>query len=567
VKKLSSGATGSRVAHPLILVLLLSIGMVWAHTGSAAETETPSPATLEVGKNIYRYGLLPTGDSVKAETKGAGSFTGDQLPCVSCHRRSGLGSSEGDVGVPPITGRHLFQPGITYRKGIYKTESTGTGTRQAYTTETLHRAIREGLDPQGRVLGPAMPRYQLTDSEIDALTAYLKTLSAEASPGVTDTEIHLATITTEGIDPEKSNAMIELIKVYLDDHNADIRNEVARGKQAPVMGATRKYKAFRKWRLHVWSLTGDPSTWGQQLQAYYQAQPVFVVVSGLAKGSWQPIHDFCEQKELPCLLPITDLPGKSAKDSLYTVYFSRGMRLEAEALANYLSQSQEQKDKSRVVQVFRSSDIAEKTASDAFRAAFQAQKKKVQDWDVDAHGKLDWDALTSQTKADVLVMWLRDEDLKNLESWLTKTNTKITKKVFLSSTLIAKRDRVVTKPLYDRVLLVHPFDLPAPSARKFIPTRNWLRSKDIEVHDMRVQASTYMALTIVNRAIAHLREDYSRDFVLERIEHMMDNILWTFIYPRFSLGPGQRFASKGAYIVKPVDNKRELEAVSEWIVP
>jgi len=42
----------------------------------------------------------------------------------------------------------------------------------------------------------------------------------------------------------------------------------------------------------------------------------------------------------------------------------------------------------------------------------------------------------------------------------------------------------------------------------------------------------------------------------------------TTIYPHLSLGPGQRFASKGAYIVRFADEKSDkLIAESDWIIP
>jgi len=565
----TNAAGACRQARRALTILLAS----WAITAfalpqdSRAQESVPaSPATLEIGKNIYRSGVLPSGQSVRAKTEGDVPFTGAQLTCVNCHRRSGLGSSEGKVGIPPITGNYLFQPGTTAREGIFQTQSIGPGTRPAYTPETLRRAIQDGIDPSGRILGPAMPRYALNDAEIDALTAYLKTLSAEPSPGVTDTDIHFATIVTDGVDPEKSQALREVMEAYFEDHNAEIRNETVRGEQKTVMGMTRMYKAYRKWKLHIWSLTGAAETWTAQLETYYRTQPVFAVVSGIAAGNWQPIHNFCERHELPNLLPITDLPEISEKGGFYTIYYSRGMTLEAQALAMHLSQTLPHKPATRVVQVFRAGDSAGKTASTALRNALKSQESvHLQDWDADAKGSIDWQRLVRETRPDVLVVWLRDEDLTGLAT-LAGNKTSVPK-LFLSSSMINERERSVSAALRNQTLLVHPFDLPAASERKFIRTRNWLRLRDIPVKDMRVQASAYLALTMANRAVKHLRNNYSRDFFIERIEHMMDNIVSTFIYPRLSLGPGQRFASKGAYIVKPSAGKEELAAVSEWIVP
>src|SRR5207249_10027967 len=57
----------------------------------------------------------------------------------------------------------------------------------------------------------------------------------------------------------------------------------------------------RKWRLHVWKLTGPANTWEAQLQEHLAAEPVFAVLSGIGGKNWAPVHHFCEQAELPCL--------------------------------------------------------------------------------------------------------------------------------------------------------------------------------------------------------------------------------------------------------------------------
>jgi hypothetical protein len=40
----------------------------------------------------------------------------------------------------------------------------------------------------------------------------------------------------------------------------------------------------------------------------------------------------------------------------------------------------------------------------------------------------------------------------------------------------------------------------------------------------------------------------------------------TTVYPRLSLGPGQRIAAKGAYVI-PLQGSQESRASAEWIVP
>jgi hypothetical protein len=61
---------------------------------------------------------------------------------------------------------------------------------------------------------------------------------------------------------------------------------------------------------------------------------------------------------------------------------------------------------------------------------------------------------------------------------------------------------------------------------------------------------------------------FSRDYLLEKLEHMADSALSTSVYPSFSLAPGQRFASKGCYIVRPsAESPGSVSAVSDWLVP
>ena len=49
---------------------------------------------------------------------------------------------------------------------------------------------------------------------------------------------------------------------------------------------------------------------------------------------------------------------------------------------------------------------------------------------------------------------------------------------------------------------------------------------------------------------------------MEQFEHMIDNTVYRSIYPHLSLGPNQRYASKGVYIIKLAP-----QVSSEWVIP
>jgi mono/diheme cytochrome c family protein len=85
--------------------------------------------------------------------------------CVHCHGEDGRG------GVPIMMG-YVVPADITY-DGLTSEEHAG---HEPYTEETIRRAIRSGVDPEGRPLDPTMPRWDMKDEDMDDLIDYLRTL-------------------------------------------------------------------------------------------------------------------------------------------------------------------------------------------------------------------------------------------------------------------------------------------------------------------------------------------------------------------------------------------------------
>src|SRR5450631_735759 len=123
--------------------------------------------------------------------------------------------------------------------------------------------------------------------------------------------------------------MLQVMRRFFADKDDYLRA----GSRPMVSDRGVQYRVRRAWELHVWQLSGPPDTWEAQLDQYLAREPVFAVISGLGGANWAPVHHFCERAALPCILPNVDLPVDAADTDFYTIYFSRGVLLEAALLA------------------------------------------------------------------------------------------------------------------------------------------------------------------------------------------------------------------------------------------
>src|ERR1700730_1217522 len=171
------------------------LGAVWVLTAGHPAAALAAPDVA--GQEIYRQGSLPTGAELTGSRDSGTSVTGGSAACVSCHRRSGLGNVEGDIIIPPIIAKYLYRSRAANTEDLTLPHVPGWVPHSwTYTDETLARAIRTGVRPDGEAMSPLMPHYALDDASMAALIGYLKELTSQPVPGVTDTTLHFATIVT-----------------------------------------------------------------------------------------------------------------------------------------------------------------------------------------------------------------------------------------------------------------------------------------------------------------------------------------------------------------------------------
>ena len=125
-----------------------------------------------IGEQIYYTGTSQSGPPITFQmTNGDGmSMMRGGMACVNCHGVNGQGGTlnmmmMGTVQVPNIQYKHLTETGPT--SGV---------NEPLYTDQTLKRAITEGVDPNGKPLVWPMPKWNMTDEQLNDLIAFLKTL-------------------------------------------------------------------------------------------------------------------------------------------------------------------------------------------------------------------------------------------------------------------------------------------------------------------------------------------------------------------------------------------------------
>lgn len=589
--------TGLTAAVFLSLFLIL-LPLV-SRAEPAESVSMPREEVMRAGERIYRDGMLPSGEEMQAVIRGDVFVPGSSFSCVSCHLRSGIGSIEGQILTPPTTGLKLYKPYYQYnpvipdptqpRKSMMDNPLPPPLFRPAYTDTTLARVISDGFNPAGRELDPVMPRYLLANQDMAILIAYLKELSAAHSPGVSKEEIRFATVIAGDVPAKESAEMLSILDALIKEHN----RKAKRKNRYVNYGTHTKAAAFNypDFVLSKWELTGSPSTWRTQLEEHYRRDPVFALLGGLSATDWQPIHTFSEENKIPCLLPLTDLPVISDTD-WYTLYLSKGAYLEGEVAAFYLGRNSEFPAESKVLQVVEDSPRARAVAA-GFQDAWKEQGLSAPLTLELAPGEQISVArvrsILSAEKPDAVMLWTSAGTAAALAAFDGKV--KQPRRIHLSATLLHSFFKEIPEQVRPFTYISYPYRLGEGGDLFHLNSRVWLQKRSVPLSSSRIstrllslgkvllepfqvvkrdfnpagRGNGQVIMEEQSEMMLHVRRNYYRDYLLDVIGMMADSN--SLDYERLSFGPGQRYLSKGCYIVQLSKGaKPELIKMSDWVI-
>lgn len=557
--------------------LVLAFAGVALQFGFALENACAEPTKplrsaeeqLRIGERMYREGVLASGEPMQAVVKGDILIPGTSFTCVSCHLRSGLGSIEGGVVTPPTTGKMLYKPLNLQHKNVEadKKYFPPIEHRPAYTDETLAAAIRGGVEPTGVIMNPVMPRYHLADDDMASLIAYLKSLSSEFSPGMTDTTIRFATVITDDVPVEEYEAMLAPLEKYMTHKNNMVqlfKKEKRSERMAGVMVQSGEL-LYKKLFLSRWMLRGPKETWRSQLEEYYRKEPVFALLGGISKSDWKPIHDFSEAYRLPTLFPQTNFPVISDTD-WYTLYLSKGLYQEGESAARYLHNRFAALEGGKVVQLVRESREASSLAEGFQKTWRELGHDAAVMVNLNAEEpitKFFLSQLLQKEQPTAIVLWDGPGAKQTLELLAAeKSRPEI---VIVAGSSLGSNLYSISESARDYTYITYPFRMPQNEGKFQNYIEPFKKGQNAEAVLDPILKRSFITTQVLTNALMDVRGNYYRDHFFDVIGMMADRLFP--LYERMSFGPGQRYASKGCYIVQLGKGPNpELNKISDWVI-
>jgi len=128
------------------------------------------------GERIYMTGTSANGSiRYSGGNVSSGMMGGQRLACASCHGSDGRGGPHvmhmSAMDAPDIRWSTLTE--AEHGEGDH---DEGGMEHPPYDEGTFKRAVTQGLNPGGEPLSTDMPRWQMSDSDLNDLIAFLQTL-------------------------------------------------------------------------------------------------------------------------------------------------------------------------------------------------------------------------------------------------------------------------------------------------------------------------------------------------------------------------------------------------------
>ena len=441
------------------------------------------------------------------------------LACSNCHRESGLGTSESGKTIPPVSWQLLSQnqPSDNHSR-FYSLQNK----RPAYNLESLHRLLTMGINSSGNQVDPLMPKYRLTPEQTRQLASYLKSLYANDDPGVDGETITIATVIDRNMPEGEKAEHIKFMQGLFDMKNSQTRGELKRKKYSPIQKVP-QYESYRKWDLVVWELPEDPGLWKEWLEQAYSNKPVFVVLAPLVSNNITLVQEFCSGQQIPCLFPNGS--GKSG-GNYYNYVFKNSSKQQTDFIA-----SQYRKFTDKLFFLSKSKGISR----------VQQDQAAIPPMDINMYAKLE-KQFQNICYQDITLLLLADRKFASKTHQLKcESNQNLNIKLMPVSD-ISYRDIVDIRDnnSSEKICWITDYDKVLKQNMRKIRVSVLARKFGMLEYGDESLAKDLFAFGILSDSIHQLAGVFSRRYLLEILEHMLNSYPNFTYYSSISGAPYQR---------------------------
>ena len=511
------------------IFLLMMIVML---NGWLAQAVTPTHLTEQErhGRRIYLRGESASGRALTV-TIGDDSveLPATTLPCAGCHGADGRGKPEGGVIPSDLTWAALTKP--------YGHSHPAGRSHPAFTEQSLERAIVEGVDPAGNKLSPAMPKYQMSRTDMNDLLAYLRRLADDRDPGVIDTTITVGTLLpASGPMVETGQAIREVLTAYFEELN----------QQGGI------YQ--RRLELQI----APP----EQAQQFLATQSVFALVGALPAGAEPEIAALVSREETPLIAPYTLNPQLTSPPERHTFYLLAGLPEQVRGLAKFAAQQMNPVQTKAALIVLadaRANELADAMGVECQQLGWKNMKRYT-------YPRGHWQAETLvkqlQQEGTELVFFLgASGDETTLINEAAKVN--YTFSLYLPGSLAARATLNAIPTLQQKIYLAYPTTPSDQTPAAWNEFQALLTRHRIAPRHTAAQVSAYVAARLFAEGLKRAGRDLTREKLLTALEGLYE--FDTGLTPRLTFGPNRRIGALGVHIVTFDRTKKAFVPAGNWV--
>ncbi|HYG64141.1 MAG TPA: ABC transporter substrate-binding protein [Thermoanaerobaculia bacterium] len=529
----------SRIA----VTCLATVATVALAAAMPARGGTPAAsltAAEERGRTIYRSGVSPRGTPIVAVTaEGAVELPAASMPCSGCHGRDGRGSREGGVAPSDLTWGSLTKP--------YGGNHPGGRTHPPYTARLLKRAISLGLDPAGNPLHVVMPRYRMSQEDMEDLTAYIQRLGHEPVPGLSGDKIRVGTLLPPGPAAEPVRRLLD---AYFTEVNA----------RGGVFG--------RRLELLPMTASGAAGAVGDRrvrIEEALDREPVFALAGAFLGGADKELAALFQERELPVVGAIGSgpVPGEASPPVLF--HLLSGLEGQSRALVQFAAQDAGEGKGARPK---LASLAAEEPALTALVDAVEREAKS-RSWVLAGSSRYRPGALDAAATARAL----RDSGADLLffagpgadqGALLAAADALGWRPRVLSPGALGGSGLFAAPPAFHRRLFLSFPTLPQDQSPAALADYQRLAAgAGLPRGALPAQLSALAAARLLVAMLERAGRDLTREALitqLEKLDHFETGLL-----PPLTYGPGRRIGARGAYVVAVDLEKKTFTPASGWI--